>query len=313
MALYTELDQKQINEITAVFDIGSVTQFRALEGGSENSNYRIDTHDKAYVLTLCEAKSKEEISELAGLLNHLEASGFKSSRVIATSTGEYLSSYKGKPALLKEFLHGEIVEDLSEEMLFKIGASISALHAVPVPKNMQNRFSYGTEMLTVADAFADHPFAGWLADVKKTIGENICEGLRKGLIHGDIFFNNVVITEDAGPVIMDFEEAGHYYLIFDLGMAIAGLCCDSGRINRSKVNALVSGYQSISPLNQIEVTKLKPFVAYAASVTACWRFRQFHVIQPDETQQDRYLEMKQIADGLLAIPDADFEAKKGRE
>jgi homoserine kinase type II len=308
MPPYTELDEKQINEITAVFDIGRVMQFSALEGGSENSNYRIDTDDKAYVLTLCEVKSKEKVSELADLLTHLEANGFKSSRVMTTSSGDYLSSYKGKPILLKEFLQGEIIENLCEEMLFKIGASIAALHAVPVPEKMQNRFLYGIEMLTVADPFAEHPFAGWVADAKKYIGENICEGLRKGLVHGDIFFNNVVITQDAGPVIMDFEEAAHYYLIFDLGMAIVGLCCDAGILNRSKVNALVSGYQSISPLNQIEVTKLKPFVAYAASVTACWRFGQFHAIQPDETKQDCYLEMKQIADEMLTIPDADFEA-----
>ena len=52
MALYTELDQNQINEITAVFNIGSVTQSRALAGGYQNSNYRIDADDKAYVLTL---------------------------------------------------------------------------------------------------------------------------------------------------------------------------------------------------------------------------------------------------------------------
>jgi homoserine kinase type II len=308
MPPYTELDEKQLNEITAVFDIGRVTQFSALEGGSENSNYRIDTDDSSYVLTLCEAKSKKEVCELADLLTHLEANGFKSSRVLATSSGGYLSSYKSKPILLKEFLHGEIIEDLHEETLFEIGASMAALHAVPVPQTMQNRFLYGTDILIVADALSDHPFAGWVADAKKYIGENICEGLRKGLIHGDIFFNNVVITEDAGPVIMDFEEAGHYYLIFDLGMAIVGLCCDAGIINRSKVNALVSGYQSINPLNQIEVTKLKPFVAYAASVTACWRFRQYHVNQPDETKQDRYLEMKQIADEILAIPNLDFEA-----
>jgi homoserine kinase type II len=308
MALYTELNQNQINEITAVFNIGSVAQSRALEGGYQNSNYRIDADDKTYVLTLCEDKTRVETSTLASLLVHLEASGFKSSRVIATSSGDTLSAYQGKPVLLKEFLHGEIIEDLSEQMLLEIGASMAALHTVPVPEYMQNRFSYGMEMLTVPDAFADHPFAGWVADAKKYIGENISDDLRKGLVHGDIFFSNVVITQDAGPVIMDFEEAGHYYLIFDLGMAITGLCCETGKLNRSKVKALVSGYQSINPLSPIEVTKLKPFAAYAASVTACWRFKQFHALQPDETQQDRYLEMKQIADELRAIPDAEFEA-----
>jgi homoserine kinase type II len=306
MPPYTELDEKQIDEITAVFDIGRVTQFKALEGGSQNSNYRIDTDAKAYVLTLCEGRSKETVRELADLLTHLEAHGFKSSRVLATSRGDYLSLYRGKPILLKEFLHGDIIENLREETLFEIGATMAALHAVPVPEYMQNQFLYGMETMTVADSFADHPFAEWVAGTKKYIGGNICEGLRKGLIHADIFFNNVVITENAGPVIMDFEDAGHYYLNFDLGMAIVGLCCDAGTINRSKVNALVSGYQSISPLNQIEVAKLKPFAVYAASVTACWRFGQFRITQPDETKQDRYLEMKQIADELRAIPDADF-------
>lgn len=308
MPPYSQLNEKQINEIVAVFGIGRVIQYKALEGGSENTNYRIDTHDKSYVLTLSENKSKEKVSELADLLTHLEKNGVRSSRVLPTNCRDYLSSYVSKPILLKEYLHGDIIENLSEEMLFDVGASMAVLHAVPVPQNMENRFQYGIDILTVPDSLSDHPFSAWVADIRKYICEHLDEGLRKGLIHGDIFFNNVVITEDTGPVIIDFEEAGHYYLVFDLGMAIVGTCCDAGVINMRKVKALVRGYQSKSSLNSIEVTKLKAFVAYAASVTACWRFAQYRALHPDESKQDRYLEMKQIADEIRAVPNASFES-----
>jgi len=237
----------------------------------------------------------------------LEVNGFKTSRVLPTKAGDYLSSFEGKPVLLKEFLHGKIVEDLSSEMLFKIGASMATLHAVPVPEPMKNQFSYGMDVLTVADALSEHPFAAWTANTRGRIQREIDEGLRRGLIHGDVFFNNVVVTEEAGPVIMDFEEAGHYYLVFDLGMAIVGLCCQSGTIDRAKVHSLIRGYQSINPLNRTEIEKLECFVAYAAAVTACWRFSQFRLVQPDATKRDRYLEMKRIADEALAIADSEFE------
>lgn len=307
MPPYTQLDENRISEIVGPYGIDRITHFQALEGGSENTNYRIDTADRTYVLTLSETKQESTVCELVDLLIHLEANGFQTSRVLPTKVGDYLSSFEGKPVLLKEFLHGEIVENLSSEMLYEIGASMASLHAVPVPETMRNRFSYGMEVLTVADSLAEHPFAAWATNTRERIQREIGEGLRRGLIHGDVFFNNVVVTEESGPVIMDFEEAGHYYLVFDLGMAIVGLCCGAGSIDQSQVGPLVQGYQSINPLNRAEIAKLKYFVAYAAAVTACWRFGQFRLIQPDATKRDRYLEMKRIADEALAIDDSEFE------
>ncbi len=308
MAIYTELDSNSIQEITAAFNIGPVTRFKVLEGGSQNSNYRIDVSGKSYVLTVCENRPQTNVVELTKLLSHLEAHGFPSSRIIPASNGEGFDFYNDKPVLIKEFLHGEIIEDFDDAMLLKIGASIANLHAVPVPGFLQNRFSYGIEKFDMPDTFAKHPFVVWLAKVKLYIEENISKDLRKGLIHADIFFNNVVVSAEQEPLIMDFEEAGDYYLIFDLGMAIVGLCCNDEGIDRSKIAKLIAGYQSVNPLNAGEIEKLKAFLVYAASVTASWRFRQFNITEPDEQRKDRYRSMQQLADEALAIPDAEFIA-----
>jgi homoserine kinase type II len=185
---------------------------------------------------------------------------------------------------------------------------MARLHAITIPDSLRNQFSYGIETLDLPDEMATHPFSTWLAWVKIYIEQNISPDLRKGLIHGDIFFNNIVISPDREPVIMDFEEAGDYYRIFDLGMAIAGLCWEHGNVNHAKIKPLVDGYQSIDPLNEIETNTLKSFIVYAAAVTACWRFRQFNLTTPNEKLKDRYLEMQQLADQVWGIPDCEFVA-----
>ena len=101
---------------------------------------------------------------------------------------------------------------------------------------------------------------------------------------------------------MDFEEACYYYRIFDLGMAVVGLCCEQGEIICSKIQALINGYNHVGKLSKIEGDNLKAFIVYAATATAFWRFRQFNVLFPSEELSDSYIEMKNIADQILLIP-----------
>ncbi len=301
MAVYTQLNKEIINQILLDYEIGTLKKVELLKGGSANSNYFVDTDLDQYVLTVCDAKSFDAARMLVNLLDHLNEFQFHTSRIVKNKKGEGLSLFNGKPVMLKMFLPGKIIENLDDDHLIKTGALLGQLHTIPVPEFLPTYFYYGENVFqTLEESIKDHPFIEWLEPKLNYLKEHLHPELPKCLIHGDLFYNNVIINEDH-PVIMDFEEACLYYRIFDVGMAIVGLCCGRGEIQLSKMSSLIKGYQQLIQLNKMEKESLKAFIIYAAIATAFWRFKQFNFLEPDEARKDSYLEMKNIADQIFQV------------
>jgi len=126
------------------------------------------------------------------------------------------------------------------------------------------------------------------------------------MIHGDLFYSNVVLTKEQTPIIMDFEETSYYYRSFDLGMAVVGLCCEHGQIVPLKMRALIRGYQNVISLSKRESESIKAFIVYGATATAFWRFKQFNIVHPVERLKDSYKEMVAIADQAYSFSDEQF-------
>lgn len=299
MSLYAKLNDETIRQIAQNYAIEPIISWKLLHGGAENTNHLIITKSEKYVLTLCERKTEEETLALAKLLKHLEDEGFESSNLILNKKGELLSAYGKKPVLLKVFIEGEVSELLNKDIIFKIGQSMAKLHQIPAPDFVPRHFSYGEHTFDQAQTFKfEHPFIDWLQKIHQLIQKNLDPSLPKALIHGDIFASNVVISAGAHPVIMDFEETCYYYRLFDLGMAVTGLCRADGKIISEKANALIEGYETITPLLAIEKEKLNIFIIYAAAATAFWRFRQFNVYFPTESHKEHYRDMQEVANSV---------------
>ena len=283
--------------------LGKITQWDHLKGGSENTNVRLKTEVGEWVLTICEQKSTEETMALAHLLEHLEQHGFTTTRLVKNTNGKYVQHLNGKPILLKEYLPGEITTHLNEHQLLEIGRAMGELHQIPPPSTLPDHFSYGQQAFgEVTQSGIDDPFVSWLAELHGQVLENTPAGLPRALIHGDIFDNNVIVNEDSVIAIMDFEEACHYYRVFDLGMALIGSCTTKGKLDFSKARFLLKGYLETSTLQEKEKEKLPIYTAYAAGATAFWRYRQYRIRKPEKTAWDRHLAMKALADQALASP-----------
>ena len=102
--------------------------------------------------------------------------------------------------------------------------------------------------------------------------------------------------------IIDFEEACRYYTVFDLGMAILGLCTTGQKIALGKARALVAGYQQTRELERAERDALRLFVEYAATATSFWRFRRHHLHAPSAVMANRHWQMVNVAEQVAAIP-----------
>jgi len=292
------ISKSQIQEILKDYPLTNINSTKLLTGGSENANYLIKTEDANFVLTICQHKSIEESTLLAELLIHLNKYNFKTSKIIKTKSNELISIWNKKPVMLKEFLEGKVITDLKLPVLQFIGKEQARLHLIKAPQHLPKSLSYGMEHFSdLQDYETDSPFQDWLSGVKETIKPWLNKDLPKALIHGDIFDNNIIVSEDeTAACIMDFEEATFYYRIFDIGMSIIGTCNDHKTIVVKKINALLKGYQEISVLTKDEQNALPSFIFYAGAAMSFWRYKNFRYIKADPNMADNYLGLQSFAE-----------------
>jgi len=309
MALYTKLTIDEIQHIANNYELGNVSTFSPLSGGSENSNYVLNCQKGKFVLTICEQKSVQEAKQLANLLTHLNANNFRTSKIITNAKQKAVTVTHGKPLMIKDFIDGKVTEDISEPLMYLLGVEMRKLHKVKVPKQIQQKTYYDKEQFVEVNNYApDSEFNMWLSDIKNYIEKHIDENAPKALIHSDIFPSNVIISKDESYVtIMDFEEAAHYYRMFDIGMAIIGSCRENNIINLGKLQALLKGYKTEINLTPIEKQTLQAFTIYAGAAMTFWRHINFHFTNPDPNFYEHYKELQNVTDYIKELPSEIFK------
>ena len=226
MAQYTTLTKKDVETILIPYGVKQITSFKILSGGSENTNYQVQTNSEKLVVTICELKTEKNATELAQLLEHLAHNNFETSTLIRTQDRKLLTLWQGKPVMVKSFVEGTIIEHLPNHLITLIGSQLGKLHKVEAPKYLQNHANFGKQEFCNVKKYAENSlFDTWLTQNLDYILPYISSKLPQGLIHADVFSNNVIVNElQDTVVIMDFEEAVKYYRVYDIGMTIIGIC-----------------------------------------------------------------------------------------
>jgi homoserine kinase type II len=209
--------------------------------------------------------------------------------------------------MLKHHVDGEIVANLTGNLLVQLGEEMARLHEIPAPSYLPESFPYGRRYFPeVIDSNLDHAYVDWLSEKNRYLQERIPQSLPMTLIHGDVFFDNLIVSGDQLMAIIDFEEACHYYRSFDLGMVIVGACRDRRGISFQKAGRFIHGYQNAVTVQSAERECLKAFVVYAAVATSFWRFRQYHLCRPEPQFYDKHVEMQTLADTISGYPESSF-------
>jgi homoserine kinase type II len=308
MTELTKLSNQDVQVLLAPYGISDITKVSLLSGGSENTNYKISTQKLSYVLTICEQKSLSKSQELTDLLDYLAANDFASSIVIKTLDGASVSLWDNKAIIVKSFIEGSIEKDLPHAMLNSLGDQLRHLHSLKAPSYLASTVGFGLERFELVKSYAaDSEFCQWLDNTKQYVSDHISLSLPKSLIHSDIFYSNVIVAPNQQSVnIMDFEEAAHYYRIFDIGMILIGTCCIDNQFKLEKAQHVMQGYQLSGQLNTHEIQALQAFSVYAAAATAFWRHQNYHYVNPTPDMFDHYLDMQQVAKQVRHIDPAEF-------
>lgn len=301
MAQYTKLQEGEVHALAREFGL-QITDYLPIAGGAANSSYLLNNGTDRYVLTVCD-NNPAHVEHMSQVMLLLEEHDFPAPRIKPLLNGKHLAAYQGKPVLLKPFITGKIIESLTCTHLHQIGIAMARLHEIPAPDYLPQTHTYISDTIPcVLKQGRDQTYLNWLKKRYNFIKFSIPSNLPRGLIHGDLFFDNILFEAGQLKAFLDFEDVCHSYKMFDVGMAVVGLCTHETHLLLEKIRAFVDGYQTVRKLSEAEKESLILFIELSALLTSAWRYWKYHLDAPDASKAQKHLQMVNIAKGAQAMP-----------
>ena len=306
MAIYTKLLEDEIQEIAGRYEL-QIFNYEPIEQGAGNSNYLLNTNHGKYVLTVFEIEPNRVVY-ISKVMLLLEKHKFPAPRLQKLANGEVLTKYHEKSVLVKSYITGYVEAEIDNEKVKQVGSALAKLHEIPVPDYLPDKHSY-VEITypKFMEQEIDRNYKTWVEQRYRYLIEKLPSQLPVGLVHGDIFSDNVLFENENFKAILDFEDVSRIYKIYDLGMAVVGLCSEGADIVIKKVRALVDGYQEVRLLEDIEKDSLQLCIEWAAILTSTWRFWKYKIDTPDVDKSEKYMQMVDIAKNTRVIPKGEFK------
>lgn len=265
MAVFTPLTDDVVRGFLSAYDLPPLLAAKGIAEGTENTNYLLVTAREPYILTLYEARvNVEELPFFLDLMQHLAAKGLVCPQPVAGKDGEALRELAGRKAAITSFLPGASVKSIKPEHCAELGRALARLHlaGADFPRTRPNTLSLqGWQILTgMIEARADEIQAGLAATLRAEIdflSASWPNDLPHGIIHADLFPDNVFYIEGKLSGLIDFYFACTDILIYDLAICLNAWCFeDHVAFNITKARALLKGYQEVRPLSARELETL---------------------------------------------------------
>jgi homoserine kinase type II len=274
MAVYTDVSDEELEDFIASYAIGALTSFKGIAEGVENSNYLVHTESGRYILTLYEKRvRREDLPYFLGLMQHLVARGISSPLPVKDRDGRTLRELAGRPAALITFLEGLWVRRPNIEHCHALGDALAHFHlaGADFPMFRANDLSLpGWRPLVQAiGAGADEVVPGLAVEIEKELSfleQRWPSDLPEGVIHADLFPDNVFFLGDKISGLIDFYFACNDTLAYDVAVCLNAWCFESdGSFNITKARAMLQAYEGVRPLSEAEL-KWLPTLARGAAL-----------------------------------------------
>lgn len=262
MAVYTEVPDDALAAFVAAYDIGDITSCKGIAEGVENSNYLLTTTAGSYILTLYEKRvDPADLPFFLGLMEHLAARGLACPTPVRNRDGAMLKPLAGRPAAIVTFLKGVSVRRPQTHHCAALGTALADLHlkGEGFAIRRANALSLdGWRDLALrlgADAEKVAPgLRSLIADELAQLGASWPKGLAEGVIHADLFPNNVFFLGDRLSGLIDFYFACNDILAYDLAVAVNAWCFEPDfSFNITKAKAMLRRYGDTRRLTPGEV------------------------------------------------------------
>lgn len=274
MAVYTEVPDDDLARFVAAYPIGGVLSCKGIAEGVENTNYLLRTETGPYILTLYERRvNREDLPFFLGLMEHLAGNGLRCPTPVRDSSGAMLQELAGRPAAIVTFLDGVWIRRPRVEHCAAVGTALAEMHLAGQGFALQRRNGLGLDgwrplydrfrdradeiapaLRDVIEAELDHLEAHWPRDIPQ------------GVIHADLFPDNVFFIQDRLSGLIDFYFACNDALAYDVAVCLNAWCFEPDHsFNLTKGMALLRAYDAVRPLDAAECESL-PLLARGSAL-----------------------------------------------
>lgn len=274
LAVYTEVSDEDLATFLAAFDVGRLLSIKGIAEGVENSNFLLHTEAGTFILTLYEKRVlASDLPFFLGLMEHLSARGLGCPQPVRRNDGEAFGTLAGRPAAIVTFLEGLSVRRPSTTHCAAVGAALADLHLLGADfqRTRPNALTIdGWRVLfESARADADRVASGLnelISDELAFLEEHWPRNLPAGVVHADLFPDNVLFLDDNVSGLIDFYFACTDAYAYDLAICLNAWCFEpDGAYNITKGAGLIGAYQDRRRLNEDEIAAF-PVLARGAAL-----------------------------------------------
>ena len=276
MAVYTEVSDEDLKAFAAAYDIGDIVSYKGIAEGIENSNYMLQAVSGTFILTLYERRvNPADLPFFLGLMEHLARAGVPCPIPVRGRDGQALRTLCGRPAAIISFLPGMWPRRITVDHCAALGTALAGLHRAGMSYALKRENSlsvagwrdlYGRtgSAAETIEAGLGKTITGELAALTKAWPAP--DGLPAGIIHADLFPDNVFFRDGRCSGLIDFYFACNDFLAYDIAICLNAWCFEpDGAFNITKAHRLLLSYEELRPLTPAEKNAL-PILARGAAM-----------------------------------------------
>jgi len=274
MAVYTEVTDEDLTAFAEQFGLGEVLSCKGIAEGVENSNFQLVTEKGGFILTLYEKRvDPADLPFFLGLIEHLAAKGVPCPQPVRALDGKVLKTLSGKPAAVVTFLSGMWPRRVHGFHTAEVGRALAEMHVAAADFELKRKNALAVSswrgLLASCAGQGDSVIPGITAELNgelDTLETEWPQNLPIGVIHADLFPDNVFFRGETLTGLIDFYFACNDVLAYDLGVCLNAWCFEpDGSFNATKARKMLRAYARVRPLSDAEVAAL-PLLARGAAM-----------------------------------------------
>ena len=264
MAVYTKINNKDILVLSKNYNIDKIIKFEGIKKGIENTNYLLKTNKRKLILTIFEKRvQKRDLPFFMSLMEKLNEKKIICPKPLRNNKDKHLCKIKKKTACIVTFLEGIDKTNLNYKNCFDVGKNIAKFHKITTKMKLFRQNSMSVNKLNIllkSIKFKPNEISPKLKPTLnaclKDIKNKWPKKLPEGIIHGDLFIDNIFFNKNKFSGFIDFYFSCNDYLMYEIAICINSLCFDKKNnffiMNFKKIQNLIDGYESIRPFSKKE-------------------------------------------------------------
>jgi homoserine kinase type II len=257
MAVFTNVSEADLTAWLNDYSLGQLQELQGIASGIENTNYFVTTGNGRFVLTLFEILGADELPFYLNLMAHLARHGIPCPNPVANRHNQFLGTLNGKPACIVSRLSGKSTAVPNDLQCAAIAAMLGQMHiagqsfsqVMPNPRGT----AWRAETARQVRPFLDVRQMALLESEVALHAQQNWALLPQGVIHADLFRDNVLLEENRIGGLIDFYFACSDALLYDVAITVNDWCTlGDGTLDRTKTEIFLRAYHAVRPLQDSE-------------------------------------------------------------